>query len=132
MPNHVTDDIFALMHALETGYRTRDLGALDTLLATSVSVTAFGTGVDERCVGRDAVLAQFQKDWALLEAGSVELCDSTITITGDAAWVMSACTLSFRIDGTDGSATGRSSLVCVAESGTWRIAHWHISLPAEI
>ncbi len=132
MPDRSKADIAALTTTIANAYRTRDLDALTTLFATTHPVTAFGTGVDETCIGLEEVRAQFKKDWVALEAGSVEFLDNNITINGDVAWVMSSCTLAFRIDGVDGSATARSTLVCVAESGAWRIAHWHISIPAWI
>lgn len=127
-----TDDalITALIDEMSRAYRERDLTALMACLARSADVTALGTSIDEKCIGRDAVEAQFVRDWEQYDEASFVPGWTSVTVRGDVAWAVSDMDLAFRAGDASGAMAGRSTIIAVREDDSWRVAHWHLSAPA--
>jgi len=124
-----SDEIGALLDRLARGYTERDLDALMECFSDEVEVTVYGTGADERRVGRDALIEQFHRDWNQSESATFSPVWVKGGARGDVMWCAADLTLAFRADGDEVSWSGRSSIVAVREGGTWRVVHWHISVP---
>jgi hypothetical protein len=89
-----------------------DCDARAALLAAGANVAAFGIGRDEKCVGRDAVAAQFRTDSENLESRSVGVLRNDVTVIGGMAQMPSDRSLAFRVAVADATAVaGLSALL---------------------
>lgn len=126
----VDDDVMVLIGAIAQAYRDRDLPALMAYFTHEVEPTAYGTGADEKRLGRDALAEQFQRDWAQSDESAFTPGWATVHAHGDTAWAMVDVVLAFRTGDVAVEMPGRSTVVAVREDGEWRAAHWHLSVPA--
>ena len=106
----------------------RDLDALMECFSDDVEVTVYGTGADERRVGREALIEQFHRDWNQSESATFSPVWVHGGSRGDVLWCAADLTLAFRAGGDDVSWSGRSSLVALGNRGSQerRRANGHV------
>jgi ketosteroid isomerase-like protein len=120
-----------VLDSFVAAYRERDITALAALF--TADAFAYGTGSDEKAIGREAILAQFHRDWAQSSAASFELhaCLSHLRGEGEAAvaWVAADCTLRFTVEGQDGELPGRVVGVLERREDRWQFSLLHVAVP---
>jgi hypothetical protein len=104
-------------------------GFLD-LFAADADVVVFGSGADERRLGRAELREQLVRDWAQSESLSVEFGWHSVSAAGPAAWVATEMTVHAVIDGKERTFPGRLTAVLERRGGRWLWMQSHFSLPA--
>lgn len=122
--------IRARLDALTRAYETRDAEGFLAAFAGTEAVMVYGTGLDEKRLGIDAIREQIERDWAQSEAAGMRLGWIRTAVRGDVAWVATDLDLTFSVAGERGRAPGRATFVLVREDATWKIEHFHCSAPA--
>lgn len=108
-------------------YERRDLDGLVSLL--DPEARGYGTGIDEAAADRDEFRRAVARDFAQTEAASIAFTERRCAVSGDVAWVMSACRFAFSAGGADETLDGRFTAVLRRQDGIWRFAQFHFSVP---
>lgn len=124
------EEILERIELLTRAYETRDARAFLDAFARTEAVMAYGTGIDEKRLGPEAVREQIVRDWAQSEAAAMRVGWTQVTVQGDVAWVAADLELAFTVAGERGGAPGRATFVLVREVEGWKIEHFHCSAPA--
>jgi hypothetical protein len=104
-------------------------GFLD-LFAPDADVVVFGSGPDERRLGRAELREQLVRDWAQSESVSVEFGWHSVSVAGPVAWVATEMTVHAVIDGREKIFPGRLTAVLERRGSRWLWMQSHFSLPA--
>lgn len=123
-------EVRALMNRFQEGYQKRDEAGLLACLAPDADVILYGTGADEKRVGREAILDQARRDWAQTDAISMEFGQMSVSAAGPAAWV--AIDGGFRIKAGGQAFTMPARITAVLEKrgDEWLMMQCHSSAPA--
>jgi ketosteroid isomerase-like protein len=122
--------VLAVMDRFMASYRGRDL---DGLLATTVpddDLLLYGTGIDEKRVGRDAFRFQAERDWAQTETLDFKFDRPHISAAGPVAWVAADGLGRGVVSGQEFTFPMRFTAVFEQRGDQWLMAQSHISLPA--
>lgn len=120
--------IAALKNCMEA-YAKRDTGALMELYAPDPDVVIIGTGLDEKRIGIEEIIAQAERDWSQSEAMSFELGSYTVSAAGSVAWMAADCIVHATIGENDVSFKLRFTAVFEKRGDRWLIMQSHGSAP---
>lgn len=111
-------------------YNERDLeGALNLFLKTQEPFL-WGTGVDERHRGLEAIRGQLLRDWGQSENGRIEFNSSSFIHSDDPHWASGEFAAIITINGQTYTYPHlRGSIYTVKEGHDWKISHMHASFP---
>lgn len=127
----IYDSVMRAMQTWQTAYSDRDIERLLASVAKSDSVLLYGTGADEKRIGRAEMRLQAERDWSQTEAASFEVIgEPVIGATDSAAWVGADVMFNGTVGDQTYSFPGRLTCVFVREGGDWRMVQFHASLPA--
>jgi ketosteroid isomerase-like protein len=73
---------------LAEGYARRQIETVLSAFAPDPDVVMFGTGADEKRVGRAQIKVQAERDWAQTESASMSYGWTSVSAAGDVAWVL--------------------------------------------
>jgi ketosteroid isomerase-like protein len=123
-------EINAVLGELAEGYRVREMRRALACFAPDDDVVMYGTGVDEKRVGRREIQLQVERDWEQTE--STELTYEWVSVSGvdRVAWAAADATFRIRAGGEAMALPARITLVLEKRGGTWFIVQGHFSLPA--
>ena len=110
--------------------RSRDEAALLALFADDADVVLFGSGADERRVGKAELLLQTRRDWSQSDAISLAIDWSSVSAAGEVAWVSTEVTVAIVAAGQSVTLPARFSAVLERRVGRWLIVQCHFSFPA--
>lgn len=122
--------ILGVLQAYADALAERDIDGMLTLFVDDDDLVIFGSGADERRVGKEALKLQLQRDLAQCESMSMTFQWSAVSAAGKVAWVSTELTIAARINGEECRFPGRYSLVLEEREGRWLFVHSHFSLPA--
>jgi ketosteroid isomerase-like protein len=112
-------------------FESRDIEAILSHYSSSPTLSIFGTGADERAVGKDQLRAGFEHDMA--QSGDVRF-DVTWQLvggSGSVAWVAAEITFNVEVPGRgEISFPARFTAVLQDYDGRWLIEQSHLSAPA--
>jgi ketosteroid isomerase-like protein len=108
-------------------YSRRDVERVLSLV--DESFCGFGTGPDEKVVGRKNFRDQLERDFGQCDSLSMELSDVRLFAEGTIAWFMAECTITATISGKSRKITGRMTGVLRGTGHTWVFAQTHFSVP---
>lgn len=91
---------------------------------------AFGTGPDEKAIGREEYRRHLERDFSQAETISLEFSDIHIGAEGTVAWVMADMAYHIVAGGTPQTLNGRLTAVLRGTGHAWVFAQMHYSLPA--
>ncbi|MDD3932997.1 MAG: nuclear transport factor 2 family protein [Methanoculleus sp.] len=91
---------------------------------------AFGTGPDEKAIGREAYRRHLERDFSQAETISLEFSDIHIGAEGTVAWVMADMAYHVVADGAPQTLNGRLTAVLRGTGHAWVFVQMHYSLPA--
>ena len=108
----------------------RDLEALLSFLSISRETVMYGTGQDEKRIGREAIRRQCLRDWAQSDSASIEFRWMTADGTDRLAWTASDILIRASVQGQPSRFEGRLTTLWENENGSWQLVQWHLSQPA--
>ena len=112
-------------------WEERDVDAILSYFAPSPTLCLFGTGADEKRVGKEEVRAQIERDFAQSESLSGTLDWNLVGTSGSVAWVASDVTMRFKVAGADEIVfPARLTTVLQDYDGRWLMEHFHLSVAA--
>ncbi len=120
----------AVMDRFADAYARRDMDKLLALLAPDPDVTFYGTGADEKRLGRSEFKAQAERDWSQTEAAAFAYEWTSISAAGPVAWAAADMTFGVKGGGQDMTLPARCTMVLEKRAGEWLIAQLHVSFPA--
>ncbi|HOI14160.1 MAG TPA: nuclear transport factor 2 family protein [Methanoculleus sp.] len=123
------EQIMAVLRRLEEATAKKDVDGIMAL--TDPDFQGFGTGADEKAIGRDAYRRHLERDVVQAETIALDLSDVRIAAEGTVAWVMADMVYHFVVDGVGETLNGRMTAVLRGTGHAWVFAQVHYSLPAE-
>lgn len=112
-------------------WEARDKETILAHFAPSTIVSLYGTGADEKRVGRDEILAQLVRDFEQSESLHCDLDWNLVGVSGSVAWVASDVTIHYKVAGCDEIAfRARLTTVLQDYDGRWLLEHFHLSVAA--
>ncbi|MCK9299341.1 nuclear transport factor 2 family protein [Methanoculleus sp. YWC-01] len=123
------EQIMAVLRRMTEATARKDVDAIMAL--TDPDFQGFGTGADEKAIGRDAYRRHLERDVAQAETIALDLSDVRIAAEGTVAWVMADMAYHFVVDGVGETLNGRMTAVLRGTGHAWVFAQVHYSFPAE-
>lgn len=112
-------------------YRDRDIAGLLNTLSADDDVFMYGTGIDEKRIGRQEFKFQAERDWAQTDELRFDLTWHTISAEGSVAWMAADAVGSGTVGDQQIKFPLRFTGVFKREGGDeWRFVQGHVSLPA--
>ncbi len=128
--HQVTQEILTLLQAHAEAYAARDVDRLLDLHADDADVVMFGSGADERRVGKAAIRLQAERDWAQSDSMALAYDWTSVSAAGPVAWASTEMTVSVSAQGQSLTLPARFSVVCEQRKDRWYIVQGHFSFPA--
>lgn len=122
--------VLATLHGFTEAYRKRELDALMAFIAPDPDVLLFGTGADERRVGRAGMQAQAERDWSQSEAASFDITRTSVSAADTVAWVAAEGVVRASAAGQEVTRPIRMTVVFEQRGDRWLLVHAHASFPA--
>jgi len=130
MAQDAKSEITSALHAWTQAYADRNLDALMSYVSDDPAVMMYGTGADEKRVGRTAIEEQVKRDWAQSDAISLEMTWSSVGASGDVGWVAADAAFHATVGDQSMDMPARGTWVLKKEDGKWKIIQAHFSFPA--
>lgn len=112
-------------------WELRDVEEIMSHFSTSPTLSLYGTGADEKRVGRDEVREQLARDFAQSESLSATLDWNLVGMSDNVAWIASDITIRYKVAGHDEiTFPARLSTVVQNYNGRWLFEHFHLSVGA--
>ena len=111
-------------------FEQRDMARFLNLFAPDRDVVMYGTGKDEKAVGRGEIGRTFERAWSQSDAAHFDLGWRSISSAGPVAWVSADATLHAQIEGRELVEDLRFTMVFEKRGDRWLIVQSHDSLPA--
>ncbi len=108
----------------------RDLESLLSFLSKSRETVMYGTGKDEKRIGREAIRQQCLRDWAQSDSTGIEFQWTASEGKDTLAWTASDILITASMKGQSTQSDGRLTSLWENENGSWQLVQWHFSLPA--
>ena len=93
-------------------------------------VVMFGSGADERRVGKAAIRLQAERDWSQSDSLTLAYDWTSVSAAGPVAWASTELTVSVSSEGQSLTLPARFSVVCERRKDRWYIVQGHFSFPA--
>jgi ketosteroid isomerase-like protein len=108
-------------------YSKKDLEKVMSLIDEHFK--GFGSGPDEKVVGKEELRKDLERDFAWCETLSMEFSDVKLSAEGTIAWFMAECTIKASLGGVPQRLAGRMTGVLRGTGHTWVFAQTHFSVP---
>ena len=122
------NQIMAVLRRMAEATAEKDVDGVVALV--DPGLRAFGTGPDEKAIGREAYRRHIERDFGQAEAIRLEFSDVHIGAEGTVAWVMADMVYHIVAGGTPQTLNGRLTAVLRGTGHAWVFAQLHYSLPA--
>lgn len=122
--------VLAVMDKWLQSYQERDLEGLMSYVSPDGDLFLFGTGIDEKRIGRDEFKAQAERDWAQTEELAFNFSEHRISAAGPVAWVASEGMGKGKAGGQEFEFPLRMTAVFEQQGDKWYMVQSHVSLPA--
>ena len=120
----------AIVNKFMAAYEKRDIQGLMSLLSPDDDLFLFGTGIDEKRIGREQFKFQAERDWSQTEALAFNFTSHHISAAGPVAWIASEGLGQGKVGGQKIEFPLRMTAVLEQRGGEWFLVQAHISLPA--
>ena len=122
--------VVATLERFSEAYARRDLKSLMATIAPDGDVILYGTGADEKRVGRKEIELQATRDWAQTEAASIVFEAVSVSGADSVAWAAVDGAFAIRASGQDMRLPARITFVLENRNGSWLIVQMHFSSPS--
>lgn len=120
----------ATLDKIAQAYAERDLDLLRSAVARDPDVIMYGTGADEKRVGRAEIERQAQRDWSQTDSSEIRYGWMSISSAGNVAWAATDATFELSVDGQALSFPARITVVLEKRGDQWLMVQSHFSFPA--
>lgn len=121
--------VLAAVRGLSEAYARRDINRLLSLVVLDDDLVMYGTGADEKRIGRAELQIQAERDWSQSDEGSFEFGWSSVSCSGSVAWIAADCTANITLQEQAFSIPLRFTGVLENRGGKWLFAQMHFSAP---
>jgi ketosteroid isomerase-like protein len=122
--------VLAVLNKFMETYQKRDIEGLMSLLAPDDDLFMFGTGIDEKRIGREQFKFQAERDWSQTEALAFNFTWHQVSAAGPVAWVASEGLGQGRVGGQEIEFPLRMTAVLEQRGDEWLLVLSHVSVPA--
>lgn len=122
--------VLAVLNKFMQTYRKRDIDGLMALFAPDDDQFLFGTGIDEKRIGRDQIRFQAERDWAQTEALAFNFTWHQVSAAGPVAWVAADGLGQGQVGGQTIEFPLRMTAVLEQRGDEWLLVQSHVSLPS--
>ena len=122
--------VLAVLNKFNEACAQRDIDSLMALFPPDDDQLLFGTGIDEKRIGRDQIRFQAERDWSQTEALAFSFNWHQVSAAGPVAWVAAEGLGQGKVDGQEISFPLRMTSVLEQRDGEWLMVQSHVSLPA--
>ncbi len=123
------NQIMAVLRRMAEATARKDVEGIMTL--TDPDFRGFGTGSDEKAIGKEAYRRHLERDFSQAETIALEFSDVRIGAEGTVAWVMADMAYRVVADGASQTLNGRLTAVLRGTGHAWVFVQMHYSLPAQ-
>jgi len=120
----------SVMEKFNQGYVVRDMDMIMSTFADDADVMIWGTGADEKRVGKAAIEEQVRRDWSQAESTAILFNWTLVSAAGSVAWVASDMTFAVTTEGLNVTFGCRGTFVFEKRGNDWLVVHAHFSFPA--
>jgi ketosteroid isomerase-like protein len=120
----------AALDKVAEAYAKRDIDGLLAGFASAPDVIMYGTGADEKRIGREEIRVQAKRDWSQTEAAAFPYGSMSISAAGPVAWAAVDASFDVQAGGQALSFPARITFVLEQRGEQWLIVHAHFSVPA--
>ena len=125
-----TREILEAIDEAAKTFEERDIDRFMDIFAPDPDVAFIGTGKDEKCVGLEEIRKTIERAWSQSDSACFKVSWTSISSTGNVAWVAADATLHVEIKGQVLVEDLRFTFVYEKRGGRWLIVQSHDSLPA--
>ena len=128
--DQTASEIIRAIDEAAEAFEQRDMARFLDLFAPDADVVMYGTGRDEKCLGREEIRRAFERAWAQSESASFQLGWRSISSAGPVAWVAADATVRVEVEGRVLTEDLRITFVFERRDDRWLCVQSHDSLPA--
>ena len=122
-------EVVAVLNRFMETYQKRDIEGLIALTVPDDDLFLFGTGNDEKRIGREQFRYQAERDWSQMEELAFNFTSHHISAAGSVAWVASEGLGQGRAGDQELQFPLRMTSVLEQRDGAWLLAQSHVSVP---
>ena len=122
--------VMAVLDKFLQSYKKRDLKGLMSLLAPDDDLFMYGTGIDEKRIGKEQFEFQAKRDWSQSDELAFNLTWHKISSAGTVAWIAADGFGQGKMGGHEVQFPVRMTAVLEQRGNDWFLTQSHISLPA--
>ena len=125
------DEVMAVLQRQLAAYQAKDLEGVMACFVADEAVLSYGTNLDQKVRGLQAVRQAFADDFDGFESASLSITWSQVCAQGEVAWVAADCEALMRVEGESYRTKARATTVLLKRQGQWLVAQSHLSFPAD-
>jgi len=122
--------VMGVLNKFMETYQKRDIEGLMSLFPPDDDQVLFGTGADEKRVGRDQIRFQAERDWSQTEALAFNFTWHQISAAGPVAWIAAEGQGQGKVGGQEIAFPLRMTSVLEQRGSEWFLVQSHVSLPS--
>lgn len=122
--------VLAVLDKWLESYQKRDIEGLMSGVVSDNDLFLFGTGLDEKRIGREQFKFQAERDWSQTEALAFNFTWHLVSAAGPVAWVAAEGLGQGKAGGQEFQFPLRMTAVLEQRGDEWLLAQSHVSLPA--
>ena len=122
-------EIVDVMKKAHEAYSRRDINELLSYFAPDTDVVMYGTGADEKRIGRDAIKTQAERDWAQTDASAFNWNWHSVVGSDSFACLAADGVAEVKVGGEEMQMPIRFTGVLEKQGDAWRFVQAHYSVP---
>jgi ketosteroid isomerase-like protein len=129
MDQQTQSEVVDVLNKAHDAYRRRDINELLSYFSPDTDVVMYGTGVDEKRIGRDAIKIQAERDWAQTEEAAFNWNWHSVVGSDAVACLSADGEANVKIDGEAMNMPIRFTGVLEKQGDKWLFVQAHYSVP---
>jgi uncharacterized protein (TIGR02246 family) len=123
-------EVRSAVNRMMDSYKRQDMDAMLDCFAPDADTVMYGTGADEKRIGRDEIRAQARRDWDQTDEIAMDFDWMSISAAGPVAWAAMDGRFEIRANGQSMSMPARLTMVLEKRDDRWLVTQGHFSTPA--
>jgi ketosteroid isomerase-like protein len=129
MDQKTQSEVVDVLNRAHDAYRRRDIDELLGYFAPDTDVVMYGTGADEKRIGRDAIRQQAERDWAQTESSAFDWNWHSVVGSENVACLSADGAATVTIEGENINMPIRFTGVLEKQGDKWLFVQAHYSVP---